>query len=214
VTAKATVLQPATALPPEIAKNVTLDTIAYPSSTEVQFGGRGKPGAFVRIYLDNAPFGQAIAVGPDGAWNVTDSGIAPKIYTLRVDEVNAAGKVISRYETPFKRETPAALAAAMGTTSGNAAAGTAGVGTAAVGATVGTATGAPATPGTSATTAPPAVQPAAVNVTVQPGYTLWGIARHQMGHGILYVQVWNANKDKIRNPNMIYPGQVFTLPQN
>ncbi len=80
---------------------------------------------------------------------------------------------------------------------------------------------APAAPSAQTGTAPaagqteaPAAQPASVNVTVQPGFTLWGIARHQMGHGILYVKVWNANKDKIRNPNLIYPGQVFNLQQN
>ncbi len=53
---------------------------------------------------------------------------------------------------------------------------------------------------------------APVTVTVQPGYTLWGIAKRNFGHGILYVQVFEANRDKIRNPDLIYPGQVFTIP--
>ena len=60
-------------------------------------------------------------------------------------------------------------------------------------------------------TAPPS-SPPAVSVTVQPGYTLWGIARETFGNGVLYVQVYEANKDKIRDPDLIYPGQVFTLP--
>lgn len=51
-----------------------------------------------------------------------------------------------------------------------------------------------------------------VSVTVQPGFTLWAIARDQFGEGILYVQVYEANKDRIRNPDLIYPGQVFALP--
>ena len=54
--------------------------------------------------------------------------------------------------------------------------------------------------------------PPSVSITVQPGYTLWGIARQQLGEGILYVQVFEANKDRIRNPDLIYPGQVFVLP--
>ena len=58
----------------------------------------------------------------------------------------------------------------------------------------------------------PGTVPATVSITVQPGYTLWGIARASLGDGILYVQVYNANKDKIKNPDLIYPGQVFTLP--
>lgn len=53
---------------------------------------------------------------------------------------------------------------------------------------------------------------APVTVTVQPGFTLWAIARDQFGDGIRYVQVYEANKDRIRDPNLIYPGQVFTLP--
>ncbi len=51
-----------------------------------------------------------------------------------------------------------------------------------------------------------------VTVTVQPGFTLWGIAEGQLGDGIRYVQVFEANKDKIRDPDLIYPGQVFTIP--
>lgn len=49
-------------------------------------------------------------------------------------------------------------------------------------------------------------------VTVQPGFTLWGIAERAFGEGILYVQVYEANRDLIRDPDLIYPGQVFTLP--
>ena len=49
-------------------------------------------------------------------------------------------------------------------------------------------------------------------VTVQPGNTLWGIARENYGEGILYVRVFEANRDRIRNPDLIYPGQVFTVP--
>jgi len=50
-------------------------------------------------------------------------------------------------------------------------------------------------------------------VTVQPGNTLWGIARENYGEGILYVRVYEANRDRIRDPDLIYPGQVFTVPE-
>lgn len=49
-------------------------------------------------------------------------------------------------------------------------------------------------------------------ITVQPGATLWAIARDRYGDGIRYVQVFEANRDLIRNPDLIYPGQVFGLP--
>jgi nucleoid-associated protein YgaU len=58
----------------------------------------------------------------------------------------------------------------------------------------------------------PQSPPAPVSVTVQPGFTLWAIAKDQFGDGILYVQVYEANRDRIRDPDLIYPGQVFTLP--
>ena len=51
-----------------------------------------------------------------------------------------------------------------------------------------------------------------MTITVQPGFTLWGIAKQELGEGVMYVQVFNANKDQIKNPDLIYPGQVFTLP--
>jgi nucleoid-associated protein YgaU len=60
-----------------------------------------------------------------------------------------------------------------------------------------------------------AESPARINVvTVQPGNTLWGISRERYGQGILYVQVFEANRDKIRDPDLIYPGQIFDLPDD
>ncbi|WP_406720527.1 LysM peptidoglycan-binding domain-containing protein [Thioclava litoralis] len=50
-------------------------------------------------------------------------------------------------------------------------------------------------------------------LTVQPGNTLWAIAHAAYGDGFLYVRVFEANRDQIRNPDLIYPGQVFNLPQ-
>ncbi|MGR3270353.1 LysM peptidoglycan-binding domain-containing protein [Thalassococcus profundi] len=49
-------------------------------------------------------------------------------------------------------------------------------------------------------------------VTVQPGNTLWAIARDRYGEGIAYVRVFEANRDQIRDPDLIYPGQVFSIP--
>lgn len=50
-------------------------------------------------------------------------------------------------------------------------------------------------------------------ITVQKGATLWAIARDRYGDGTLYVRVFEANADSIRDPDLIYPGQVFDLPQ-
>ncbi|MGD1882355.1 MAG: LysM peptidoglycan-binding domain-containing protein [Paracoccaceae bacterium] len=58
-----------------------------------------------------------------------------------------------------------------------------------------------------------AADPDARSITVQTGATLWAIARDRYGDGALYVQVFEANRDTIRNPDLIYPGQVFALPE-
>ncbi len=48
--------------------------------------------------------------------------------------------------------------------------------------------------------------------TVVKGDCLWNIAKKLYGNGAKYTVIYNANKDKIKNPNLIYPGQVFTIP--
>ncbi|THH38247.1 LysM peptidoglycan-binding domain-containing protein [Aliishimia ponticola] len=50
-------------------------------------------------------------------------------------------------------------------------------------------------------------------VTVQKGDTLWAIARDRYGEGLLYVRVFETNRTAIRDPDLIYPGQVFSLPE-
>ncbi|MEQ6202722.1 LysM peptidoglycan-binding domain-containing protein [Sulfitobacter sp. HNIBRBA2951] len=50
------------------------------------------------------------------------------------------------------------------------------------------------------------------SITVQTGATLWAIARERYGDGTLFVRVFEANADSIRNPDLIYPGQIFDLP--
>lgn len=48
--------------------------------------------------------------------------------------------------------------------------------------------------------------------TVKKGDCLWNIAKKYYGNGSYYTKIYNANKDKIKNPNLIYPGQVLALP--
>lgn len=49
-------------------------------------------------------------------------------------------------------------------------------------------------------------------VIVQPGNSLWRIARRFYGEGVRYTVIYQANTDQIRDPDLIYPGQVFTVP--
>ncbi|MFA5121545.1 LysM peptidoglycan-binding domain-containing protein [Zavarzinia sp.] len=48
--------------------------------------------------------------------------------------------------------------------------------------------------------------------TVQPGNSLWRIARSRFGTGYRYIDIYRANKGQIRDPDLIYPGQVLGLP--
>jgi len=51
-------------------------------------------------------------------------------------------------------------------------------------------------------------------VIVQPGNSLWRIARRSYGQGLLFTVIYEANKGQIRDPDLIYPGQIFALPQS
>ena len=208
---------------------VIVDTIGYDRLGNVDLAGRGVPGSFARLYLDNAPVSTAL-VSRKGDWRMKLTGIAAGIYTLRVDQLDDAGKVTSRVETPFQREEPAKVAEAQvalatpepatsepATPQSTVPPSTVPPSTvpesAAGEATAEPVTEPAATPGaaTEPTKAPAPVTTARV-VTVQPGFTLWAIARESYGDGLLYVRVYEANRDLIRDPDLIYPGQIFTVP--
>ncbi len=161
---------------PDAVQTVVIDTITYDPEGEVSLGGRGAAKGYVRVYLDNKPV-KTTRIAPDGQWRTPLPQVDTGVYTLRVDEVDDAGVVISRIETPFKREEPEALAMLAPEQND------------------------PDTP-----------RPPVGLVTVQPGNTLWGIATERYGRGILYVRVFEANRDRIRDPDLIYPGQVFSIP--
>lgn len=221
-----------------IQVNVTIDTISYDADGVVEIAGRGQGGGFVRLYLDNLAV-KTTPVTNQGVWGANLPGVEPGIYTLRVDELDVTGAVTSRFETPFKREEPAIVAAAQlalappepietavpsvpsvpsVTTSTSQPTVLSTEPTAPV---VSDAEAVPATtPQTEAVevavvpTLDPAARPSVSVITVQPGFTLWQIAQEMMGQGEMYVQVYEANRAQIRDPNLIYPGQVFTMPAN
>ncbi|WP_109260773.1 LysM peptidoglycan-binding domain-containing protein [Hyphobacterium indicum] len=60
--------------------------------------------------------------------------------------------------------------------------------------------------------APEDVQLGEGRVIVQPGNSLWRIARRVYGEGLRYTVIYRANQDQIRDPDLIYPGQVFSTP--
>jgi hypothetical protein len=198
---------------------VVIDTIGYGASGEVTIAGRGTAGDFVRIYLNNVAQ-DTVDIQEDGSWSAALSDVAAGVYSLRVDQIDRSGKVTSRFETPFKRETPETVAAALTPEPPKDEAAPLAPAPAATGGESTTAAllpdagdaAAPVAADTSATQIAPTPAVRAAIVTVQPGFTLWRIARESYGDGILYVKVFEANKDQIRNPDLIYPGQIFTVP--
>ncbi len=173
-----TLVQPARPTVPELVGKVALDTISYTDAGDVQLAGRAKPDAMVRVYLDNSPVAD-LETAADGQWSGNLTAISPGIYTLRLDEIDPTdGMVLSRLETPFKREAPEVLQPAL-----------------------------------AADAEPGAASPSIRAVTVQKGDTLWAISQQRYGSGYLYVRVFEANQSDIRNPDLIYPGQIFTLPE-
>ncbi|MFX0547100.1 LysM peptidoglycan-binding domain-containing protein [Roseovarius sp. S1116L3] len=185
---------------PQVMSSVALDAISYSSAGEVELSGRAVGTGFVRVYLDNTPITTS-RISEAGTWRMQLPQVDTGVYTLRIDEVSPEGSVTSRVETPFKREDRALLAQLQDQTADTAPAGTADP--------LDPPSEPPTTPAPGTTSAEPPVRA----VTVQPGNTLWAISRETYGEGILYVRVFEANADRIRDPDLIYPGQVFTLPQ-
>ena len=50
-------------------------------------------------------------------------------------------------------------------------------------------------------------------VVVRDGNSLWRIARNTYGEGLRYTSIFEANRDLIKDPDLIFPGQVFKLPK-
>ena len=58
-------------------------------------------------------------------------------------------------------------------------------------------------------------EPTEVNYTVVKGDCLWNIAKKKdfYGNGFAWPNIWKANRDKIKNPDLIFPKQVFKIPK-
>ncbi len=64
--------------------------------------------------------------------------------------------------------------------------------------------------------APAAVARARINgeVVIQPGDNLWNLSRAYYGSGVQYTVIYEANRNKIKDPDFIYPGQIFITPDS
>jgi nucleoid-associated protein YgaU len=185
---------------------VVVETVEIEPGGKFHVSGHARSGGALRLYLNDS-FIASVTAGEDGRFAVTiNEGVRPGSYRVRLDEVAAnSGAVRARAEVPFNvpdtvvtGTVPAATASRPPEVA---------------------ATQLPATQGPQlAATAPPEGSPSAVVVpkitttTVSRGDTLWRLSHLTYGAGTRYAVIYKANREQIRNPNLIYPGQILVLP--
>ena len=199
---KPTVVLSQPAGPQPAAGAVVVEAVEIEPGGKFHVSGRARPGAAMRLYLNDS-FVASVTAGADGRFAVTiNEGVAPGSYRVRLDEASSSGTVRARAEVPFN--VPDTTASAQATTSKRPdTAATQQPRLAAAGATVLPDGG--SQPST-------VVVPKIATTTVSRGDSLWRLSHLTYGAGTRYAVIYKANRQQIRNPNLIYPGQVFVLP--
>ncbi|WP_196259110.1 LysM peptidoglycan-binding domain-containing protein [Pelagibacterium limicola] len=203
------------------------------------FAGGGTDGHTVRLYVENRPVGTTRVA--DGRWLVEAINVLTATsQRIRADMLNADGSVAGRAEVNFivdlpeaePAEEPVVIADAPEIAPQPAQEPEATIADAPVPEPEVTVTEAPVQEPAAEEPAEPSVadeEPAedpvptmvatttgerttSGQVIIRRGDNLWTIARRVYGEGLRYTQIYEANADQIRNPDLIYPGQVFELP--
>ena len=203
---KPTVVLSQPAAPKPAAGAVVVEAVEIEPGGKFHVSGRAGSGAAVRLYLNDS-FIAPVTAGADGRFAITiNEGVAPGSYRVRLDEVESnSGAVRARAEVPFNVPdtvvTGSVPAQATASKRPDIAAAQQ-----------------PQLAAAAATVLPDGGSPSAVVVpkiattTVSRGDSLWRISRLTYGAGTRYAVIYKANREQIRNPNLIYPGQIFVLP--
>jgi nucleoid-associated protein YgaU len=197
--------QPAASKP--AAGTVVVEAVEIAPDGKFHVSGRARPGAAVRFYLNDSLIAPVTA-GADGRLAVTiNKGVAPGSYRVRLDEVEPnSGKVSARAEVPFNVPDTVVTASVQAQATADKRADAAPVQQPQLAAA---ATSAAADNKDSPSAV---VVPKIATTTVSRGDSLWRISQSNYGAGVRYAIIYEANRNQIRNPNMIYPGQIFVLP--
>jgi nucleoid-associated protein YgaU len=193
--------QPATQKP--MAAAVIVETVETEPDGKLRVSGQASPGAAVRLYLNDS-FVASVTAGADGRFAVTiNKGVAPGSYRVRLDEVGSnSGAVRARAEVPFNVPDTVVTASVPAQATASKRPDIV----------------AAAKPPQLAAVLPDGGSPSVVAVpkivttTVSRGDSLWRLSRGAYGAGTRYAVIYKANREQIRNPNLIYPGQIFVLP--
>ncbi|MFM9859007.1 LysM peptidoglycan-binding domain-containing protein [Pseudoxanthobacter sp. M-2] len=210
--------EPAVAAAPETPAAAALAVgMVEKDGDTVTVTGASLPGATVRLYVNDAPVGEAVADAA-GRWTFTGPHtVGPGDHTVRADQVDpATGTVMARSAVPFEVLSAAEIADAPATPETPAVvlppptvAETAMIAAAPE----------PAAPaaaaGTTAARADAAAGAGMRKIRIRKGDDLWTLAERYYGkrRGVRYTAIYRANRKQIRNPDLIYPGQVFVIPR-
>ena len=179
---------------------VIVEAVEIEPGGKFHVSGRARAGATVRLYLNDS-FVAPVTAGADGRFAVTiNEGVAPGSYRVRVDELESNSSTVrARAEVPFnvpdQAGTGTVLAQAAASRRTDIAAAQQPQ-LAAAGATVLPDGGSPSA----------VVVPKIATTTVSRGDTLWRLSQATYGVGTRYATIYKANRQQIRNPNLIYPG--------
>jgi LysM repeat protein len=204
---KPTVVLSQPAAPKPMAGAVVVEAVEIEPDGKFHVSGRSRPGAAVGLYLNDS-FVASVTAGADGRFAVTiNEGVAPGNYRVRLDELeSSSGAVRTRAEVPFNVPDTVVTGSLPAQATASKQADIAAAQQpqlAAAGTTVLPDGGTP--PST-------VVVPKIATTTVSRGDSLWRISHLTYGAGTRYAVIYKANRQQIRNPNLIYPGQIFVLP--
>lgn len=176
-------------------------------------------GADLRLYLNDTLIAPA-TVGRDGTVTFgIGHGVVPGNYKVRLDLVDpVTGKVRGRAEVPFSAPAPGqdtgVEVSATRQDPGREPAGRDVSPRRTADSPQPSSTGSLAANGAAETAAGPSevYVPGIETTRIVRGDNLWTISRRIYGEGERYTLIYDANQDQIRDPDLIYPGQVFVLP--
>lgn len=203
--------------PAKPRRTVQIVSVETEGAGRLLVAGSAAPAAVVRLYLNDTFIAPASA-GQDGRVSFSiERGMQPGSYKVRLDDIDpVSGQVRSRAEVPF--EMPQQVASAAAPDEAPASGGPAGKPPAGRLASAGEGPGDPRhavgspPPDGSARPGAAVLVPKINTALVSRGDSLWAISKRAYGEGPRYTVIYGANAKQIRDPNLIYPGQVFVLP--
>ena len=215
---------------PAVEGVVAVEAVEIEGGT-IFVAGSATPGRMVRVYADALLLGDARASEGGRFLVETRRDLPVGDYVIRADLLDDDGTVIARAAVPFQREPgetiaavapqPDVLEAPAGEAPPPAAAEAPAEDDEIASAPVEEPAGQPveepaaeiaAAPAEPAVTAPP-LQRVDGAVIIRRGDNLWRISRRVYGMGVRYSTIYLANQDQIADPDRIWPGQVFSVPQ-